>query len=209
MVSSKIILLIFETQFDITSTLLRFQEYYEGPFFRGKVFTLKEYKKWYIQSSPEGRETGKFTYYTDWNGFNIPSYIFEPFKAGWFNPLSVKEKKILKILEKQNLEEPFYLIAVTKQSKNVGNVLNHELKHALFYTNETYRKGVVNLVSEYDFSKLEEELGRMGYTKEVFLDEINAFITSDSYPLETVVPKGVKNKLIKLYAKYGGELCNH
>jgi hypothetical protein len=89
----RIHLLTFDNQIDLTSTFLRFQEHYESPFFKGKYFTLDEFKEWYIKTSPNGKKSGKFTYYTDWGGFNIPSYILKPFYNGAFNPLSENEKQ--------------------------------------------------------------------------------------------------------------------
>ena len=88
-------LLSFDTQHDLTSTFLRFQEHYESPRFKGEVFTLDEFQDWYIKNSPNGIETGKFTYHTDWNGFNIPSHILKPFYEGKFDPLSFDEQAIL------------------------------------------------------------------------------------------------------------------
>jgi hypothetical protein len=81
-------LLVFDNQYDLASTFLRFQEHYESPEFAGKVFTLDEYKNWYINHSPRASKDGVFTYYEDWNGFNIPSKILKPFYGGKFSPLS-------------------------------------------------------------------------------------------------------------------------
>jgi hypothetical protein len=203
MVTPKVVLLTFDSQFDITSTLLRFQEHYESPYFHGKIFSLKEFKSWYVQASPKGRETGKLTYYQDWNGFNFPSYIVTPFKEGKFDPLSGKEKKVLRLLK--DLEEPYYVIGVHKASKNVDAVLDHELKHALFYINEKYREQVIWAIAKVALSTvkaMKEELMEMGYTEEVIVDEINAFVTSGSYPLQSKFPKMVKEKLVKLYEKF-------
>jgi hypothetical protein len=199
-ITPKIILLIFETQFDITSTLLRFQEHYESPEFHGKIFSLKEFKKWYAENSTHGKESGKFTYFADWSGFNIPSHIFSPFKNGDFNPLSVKEKKILKILDK--VEEPYYVIGVYSHQSTAQSTLDHEMRHAMFYTNQEYKKEVLEVISKHDFSKMNIELARIGYTEEVFLDEINAFASSDDCRFEHPVPKRIKDRLLKILDKY-------
>ncbi|HVY01919.1 MAG TPA: hypothetical protein VHA12_04110, partial [Candidatus Nanoarchaeia archaeon] len=87
----------FSTRLLLTSTFLRFQEHYESPKFRGKIFSLEEYKKWYISNSPKGKETGKFTYYEDWSGFNIPGHVLEPFFQGKFDPLSLEEQHFIKL----------------------------------------------------------------------------------------------------------------
>jgi len=88
-IRENIFLLDFETQEELTSTFLRFQEFYESPEFQGKIFTLQEYKAWYTKLK------GKFSYYTDWGGFNIPSRILESFYKGKFDPLSEAEKQFL------------------------------------------------------------------------------------------------------------------
>ena len=56
-IGNNIYLLMFENQFELCSTMLRFQEYYESPKFKNKIFTLEEYKKWYSKGNK------KFTYY--------------------------------------------------------------------------------------------------------------------------------------------------
>lgn len=53
------------TQEQLASTFLRFQEHYESPEFRGKIFTLDEYKEWYMTNSPNSIKKGIFTYYED------------------------------------------------------------------------------------------------------------------------------------------------
>ena len=47
--SQNIILAIFDTQYDLCSTLVRIQEFYESDSdkFRGKLFTLDEYMDYY------------------------------------------------------------------------------------------------------------------------------------------------------------------
>ena len=37
----------FETQKDLTSSLIRFQEHYESPKFRKKMFSFKDFYEWY------------------------------------------------------------------------------------------------------------------------------------------------------------------
>jgi len=123
-VTQKIFLLIFKKQEMLASTFLRFQEYYESPKFKGRIFRLEEYKKWYIKNSPQGQQTGKFTYYSDWNGFNIPSVVLKPFYEGKFNPLSQSEKELLKMF--QNKKEKFYIIGIHREKKNTEKTGSYE-----------------------------------------------------------------------------------
>ena len=64
----QIIHLKFKRKKDLTQTMLRFQEHFESPKFRNKFFSLEEFKAWYITTTPNN----KFTYYSDWSGFNFP-----------------------------------------------------------------------------------------------------------------------------------------
>ena len=193
-VAPQTVLLTFENQFDLTSSLLRFQEHYEGPYFRGKVFSLAEFKAWYKTATGQK----KFTYYTDWNGFNFPSTTLYLFRNQEFNPLSVKEKKVLRLLTA--FEEPFYVIAVHKEK--FDSVLDHELKHALFYLNKEYRDQVLTIIGNVDCLELGFELMDHGYTQEVIPDEINAYVTGESWIWKSKFPKRAKARLVKLYKEF-------
>lgn len=166
-ISKNIFLLTFENQYEITSTLLRFQEYYESPKFQNKIFTLNEYKKWYT------KQKGKFSYYSDWNGFNFPSSILKPFYDKKFNPLSDKEKKILKIFESN--KEKYYVIGVHKKYPASKYLLRHETAHALFYLDPIYKKATLKLIKSINHKKLKNKLRKTdGYSKDVLNDEIQA-----------------------------------
>ena len=49
------------SQYWLTSTFLRFQEYYESPKFRNLGFSLEEFQDWYVTT----RDHGEFSYYSD------------------------------------------------------------------------------------------------------------------------------------------------
>src|SRR3989344_7037797 len=132
-IADKVYLLDFKNQHDISSTFIRFQEYYESPEFKGKIFTLKEYKKWYRKWK------GKFSYYSDWSGFNIPSKTLKPFYDGKFDPLSKEEEKLLSLFKKEKGD--FYIIGVFGNLKT--SAFRHEVAHGLFYTNKEYRRKVL------------------------------------------------------------------
>src|SRR5882757_828898 len=93
-VADGIYLLRFKTQYELTSTFLRVQEHYESPEFHGRIFSLEQYMDWYAE------QYGNFTYYQDWSGFNVPSTAFAPFYAGAFDPLTRKERRLLRFFER-------------------------------------------------------------------------------------------------------------
>ena len=161
-------LISFDNTVNMCKTLLRFAEHYESPKFRNKIFTLKEFKAWYKTT-----RNGEFTYYHDWGGFNVPSYVFESFRQKKFNPLSEREKSFLGAIH--NLKGLFYIIASTKN--NTRTIL-HETAHGLFYLNKEYRDKVVKILSKHDTKAACRTLLKGGYCKEVLPDELNAYILS-------------------------------
>lgn len=200
-VTNRIHLLIFDTQKDVASTFLRFQEHYESPEFRGKIFSLEEFKEWYVQNSPKGKETGEFTYYSDWNGFNIPSSVLKPFYQGKFNPLSEQERKFLQRFKDE--PEPFYVIGVYRATKNLGAILRHETAHGLFFTDETYRNEVLKILSQFDTESIRDELrSKAGYHEQVLDDEVHAYSIDTGRKIKTPIPKGLVTKLRTLYEEH-------
>ena len=98
-----------KTRQDLAATFMRVQEYYESPVFGGRTFSVGEFAAWYAS------EYGAFTYCQDWSGFNIPSWVLEPFRNGGFDPLTDKEKNLLNFFK--NIHDSFYIIGATSQDK--------------------------------------------------------------------------------------------
>lgn len=199
----------FNRQLDLTSTFVRLSEYYESPRFRGKVFTINEFKKWYIETS--GKK--KFTYYKDVSGFNIPSVVFRAFASGKFDPLSKKEKFILNLFKDK--KNKFCVIGTySEKGDNLIDTLHHEIAHGLFYTNRKYRLEVQSLLKRYDLSVVNEFLKKQGYSKAVWLDEAHAFIMCDLNVLRTSDLKVTRKymqlhkKLNDIFKKYYAEVEN-
>jgi hypothetical protein len=189
-----------ETQKELGQTMMRFQEYYENPVWQGKIFTVKEFLNWYQL------EYGSKTYYKDWHGFNFPSSVLEPFKNGLFNPLTKKEKYLLNFFK--NKKGSFYIIGA-----NQKDVLEHELCHALYYTNKKYKESINKLITKNkkEIKQLEKYLIKLGYSKNVIFDEIQAYILDGDYLEEQSikVPKRIKNQIKNIYKLCSGrELCS-
>lgn len=154
----------FPTRHLVTSTFLRFQEHYESPEFAGKVFTLEEFMDWYAATR------GAFTYCEDWSGFNLPSSVFAPFRAGKFDPLTRKEAWLLGLFD--GIEEPFYVIGTVEG----GDALGHEIVHGLFSTAPGYADEVRATLATHPLPAMRLALGKMGYAEHVFDDELNAYL---------------------------------
>lgn len=174
-ITKKIIHLHFGTQQRLASTFMRFQEHYESPEWRGKVFTVGQYLDWYSQ------ENGGNTYTKDWGGFNIPSYVLLPFIRGSFDPLTDAEQEIVDLFRFRT--DKFYIIGTS--SDGDGDALDHELCHGLYYTCEEYRQSVDNCLNDFDLEDIFSFLLEKGYCGEVLQDEAHAYISASAeYLLE-------------------------
>lgn len=193
-VTKNVYCVICKNKKDLGTTFLRFQEHYESPKFKGKIFTHEEFRKWYIKNSPKGKKTGKFTYFQDWAGFNIPSYVLKPFYNGMFNPLSIEEKKLLKFFKQK--KNTFYIIGVFHNVHK--DIIKHEICHGLFYTNPPYRKEVMKIINSMNTKQWNEITSyfkkHQGYHKDVWKDEAHAYIMND---LDFMKRRGVNVRLFK------------
>jgi hypothetical protein len=158
----------FPTQEELANTMLRFQEFYESPKFHGTFFSREEFEKWYAEKN------GAFTYLTDWDGFNIPSTVFEPFLRGKFDPLSEQEWQLIEATA--HLERPFYLIATSEDPD--PTTLRHEIAHGLYATNPDYRAEVYMLMEGCQLAPIHRML-RPGYHPAVWLDECHAYLLAN------------------------------
>ncbi|MDO8467341.1 MAG: hypothetical protein Q7S56_00110 [Nanoarchaeota archaeon] len=197
---------IFKKQHELFLSFIRIQEYYESPKFKGKIFTLDHFKKWYLKSS---NDKNTKAYYTDWEAFNVPSSSLKPFFKGKFNPLSKEENNLIERL-KNIKEKKFYIIGTfTKRNKKD---LKHEVAHALYYTNSNYKKQVNKILKQIDKEeciKINNLLTKVeGYSKNVLADETQAYILADMASLKRnnikisklkVVHKELTKNFIKYY----------
>ena len=208
-IANNIYHLTLPSNWQLAKTFLRFQEHFESPKFRGKIFSLDEYKKWYILNSPIGKKTGKFTYYRDWGGFNIPSKVLIPFYKGKFNPLSKEEKVILKLF-KNKRKKKFYIIATFKNSGRY--LLKHEIAHGLFYTNLKYKREVIKILKRID-QKVKRQITNYlakyggGYHPSVWTDEIHTHILENlnylkKHGVDSTKLLKINKKLNEAFSKY-------
>ncbi len=182
----KIFLVVFARQYDLTSTLLRIAEFEESPEFKNKAFTHTEYADWYAN------QYGAFTYYTDWDGYNLKPSSLKPFYRGKFDPLIEKEKLFLDLFRDYfKRRKSFYIVAINAE-KNSLSTLRHEFIHALFYLYPEYRKIVIRYLRTRaeDAPVFYNLLKKMGYHSSLYRDEFNAYLTTGLTPSF----KGLKRK---------------
>lgn len=199
--SNQIYMLEYKDNNDLASSFLRFQEYYESPKFQGRIFTLGQYKAWYI------KKFGKFSYYEDWDGFDIPGHVLKPFYQGKFNPLTKKEKEILQIF--RAIKTPFYIIGVSLK-KNLHlfkEEIKHELAHAMFYVDAAYKREVLSLLKKHNVSLIKEAIEKnIDYASRVVDDEMQAYIIADPEDLNCKIPTALKVSLNGLYTKHSKKI---
>ncbi len=197
-VAKGIYFLRFKTQYELAATFLRVQEHYESSRFSGRVFSLEEFMDWYAA------KFGNFTYYQDWDGFNVPSTALRPFYEGRFDPLLEKEKRLLRLL--RNERDPFYVIGVAEAASRRG--VSHELAHALFYTDAAYRKAVLSAMRGYNTSALKRQLVSSGYARHVLADEVHAYLLAPGGKLGKASPglTPLRKKLRALFKEHAAAL---
>jgi len=207
-----VILLTFPTQYELTSTLLRFQEYYESPEFKGKVFTVEEFADWYKKIT----RNEEFTYYTDWNGFNFPADALGPFGHFYLfdeqmPDITEKEKAVVETCERitKDRHQLFYVLGVHEEG-GIEYALDHEIAHAFFCTSKVYRDKVLKVINKIpppvwvDMVKfLKEHL----YHPSVWFDEINAY-GATGFPKENPLPKDVCEELNALFIAQKDTMSN-
>lgn len=189
----------FTTREELLRAFVRFQEYYESPAFKEKIFTLDEYETWY--KSYYKKDT--FSYYEDWSGCNVPSFVFDKFRQGVMNPLSEREIDLLSVLP--NDGKKYYVIGTFDGGKE--DVLFHEMCHSLFYSSSLYRKEVLILLDKYDkdLYEVKNYILEMGYHESVLLDEVQAYVLGSKSDLDEDTisyPPELHNQLKEIFDKY-------
>lgn len=185
--NSQIILVKATEQAELGQAFLRFQEHYESPEFKDKIFTEGQFRQWYSE------KYGANTYERDWTGFNIPGSIFDPFVKGLFDPLTQAEQELVKLFRYR--ADKFYVIGAQDSSPET---LEHEICHGLFYTNDSYRDGVKIILGNNPeaIKPVYEYIASLMYHPSVHEDEVHAWLSANSEELDK---EGVKvdEKVVK------------
>jgi hypothetical protein len=197
-IGNNILLLTFDTRYEMGMTMVRLQEYYESPEFKGKFFWLEDFIDYWCKEHGKG---GAFDYPVRWRGYNLPSGVIKDWMKnhayehnGSFTDLvRPKEVQLLDVIhyhfgKKADEWEDFYVIAVSKSEseEDRADIIDHELSHALYNLNPEYR-GKCQEILEEDFAddtggkiKLYMKLclNQKGYHEDVFDDETVAYLAT-------------------------------
>jgi len=185
-IATNVLHVIADTQYDIASTFIRVQEFYESPFeeIRGHFFTHEHYMDVCAHgNNRSGSDEIKFSYLEDWAGFNVPGNIFNK----WVRVFSKRE-----LWEKEQHLIDLVYDHLTKKTNNfyvIGTYvdgdkddINHELSHAWYYLDSEYKKSALKIVRKLPKAakqQLKRYLKKDGYTPEVFDDEIVAYLSTN------------------------------
>ena len=189
--------------YKLAMLFLRAQEYYESPNknFRGnKYFSIWEYIEWYSKQNGNS-----FTYARDWTGFNVPLNVALDLYERVYDvptPYDTVMKEILTEIQKMNEGGVLgYIIGI---SKGDNATYKHEICHGLYHINREYRNGVNKItrsIGPRTYKILCNNLKEMGYTEQVFEDEVQAYLTEGTYQYNFMcgVSETTINKLSKQY----------
>lgn len=179
----------------------RAQEFYESPSkkIRLQKFSIWDYFRWY------SRKKGCFSYTSDFTGFNLPLIVAK--KCYDINELETPyDEKMKAIVNKLFVSgKRQYLIGVDSLS---NCTFEHELAHALYYTNVEYQcetDEVTDSMAKKDLSKFKRNLKDIGYCNSVYRDEIQAYMSTE---INKKITKGVVSKK-KLHQKYKSIFKRH
>jgi hypothetical protein len=156
----------------IANTFMKFYGYYENPKFRGKIFSEKQFERWFRLHTEMGKEY-ELRFQDIAGGFNVPSFVFKPFFEGKFD-LIKEEKNLLKEISKIQKKKFIIISSLENDREN----FKHELSHGFFYMKENYKKEIIDYFKEIPRKKfnmmedilLKEEI----YSRPRLLDEMQA-----------------------------------
>ena len=179
---------------------MRFQEHYESPEFKDRTFSLEEFAHWY------STKYGSFSYAQDWYGFNIPATVLEPFRNGNFDPLTVKEQKLLELCRAADAKS--YIIGVTPSAEYFQETVRHEFAHGAFHVNSAYRSEVAACIRDHKLSPIANGLSKMGYHADVTIDETNAYVLVEPDTIQNYISirntENLREKLNRIFVKHFG-----
>ncbi|MEK7115291.1 MAG: hypothetical protein AAB847_02960 [Patescibacteria group bacterium] len=182
---SQIYFMQFDNLYKAAATFMRFQEYYESPRFKGKIFSWEEFMDYYAE------KRGEFTYFEDFVGFNLPFETLTPFYNKKFDPLTEKERRFLELLK--NKKKGSYIIGATRNCDIED--LRHEIVHGLFHTRPDYKRAVLNCLKKFNITAFKKALKKHEYHPSLYNDEINAYCLTG---LGVIIEKSKVRKLMKM-----------
>lgn len=194
--------LYMSNNYDLAMHFLRYQEYYESPKWVGQIFTLVGYMEFYAKS--EGEEA--FTYTKDWTGFNVPSNVLIKVSEAELpdpNKYDIQMRSLIETVRQEEGDHKFYFIGTCEDDEYIDDTLDHEIGHALWFSNKDYRKVMEDLLNKMPPKNYDATwviLQEMGYHPTTCRDEIHAYATTGPCKeLKKTLPSNVCKPFIRTY----------
>ena len=204
----QIIVANYKTQYDLTMSFVRIQEFYEGPKHKNKFFTLEEYMDYWAENFGHG----VFDYTSKWGGFNFSGKVLQKFIKIYWRNMRAKESLLIDKITDLVLQTPetnktlknTYIIGMCKNNpKKIYKSLNknfkltedneticHEIAHALYCLNTKYKNNINKMLAnpelKDDIERASQTLKEMGYGKNVIKDEIQAYWSTTPRAIPTL-----------------------
>jgi len=197
----------FEKLYDMGMTMVRIQEYYESPEFKGRYFTLERYMDWWAKTEDEDC----FTYSAVWGGFNVPGQVlYDWYYQFYHEDLRDKERALInELIIRCGLDKipEIYFIAVCKEGKDLEETIRHETAHAFYHLHPEYKESCKKLLKQMSakvHAKYSKILLRGGYDKSVVDDEIQAYASSPHSSVR--IPIKPRQRFIKNFDRFKNEI---
>lgn len=204
--NNQIYLVTAQSYQEVGKSMVRISEFFENPnrLFRRKFFTMNKFEEWYKRTQTDNN---RFTYYSDYQGWNCPGNIVELFLSVYGSRLRPEEIKLFSLLGwgHKSWPESWYLIGCSQS--DLGT-LDHEIAHALWTIVPGYRESMLALLSgPNDLSEIKQFLRDAMYSEEVFIDEISSYVMFDSRMLNRNKVKtghfhSLRESMLAIYREY-------
>lgn len=200
--TSKILEIRFDKSYDLCDSTYLFSHHYEDPTWMGKVFTRLELDEHYEQTTGDAHSWKK-----RWAGSNLPDPVFDRFKTGDFIGLNDFETKLVE--EIRDKIGPYYVVMTSEEGIYARD---HELAHALWYTDPVYKASALSIIDKNRqfLNDAVIKLRQIGYSDKVMDDELHVFCgiyyyhCFHSYGIK--VPSDIRAGLTALFNKTKIEL---
>ena len=197
-IQNNIFAVIIPDRYDRCMTFLKVAEYYESPEFKGKHFTFWEFMRWYTEKN------GTFSYVKDWEGANVPLKVFRKFinHGRWIEtPYDYYLCDIWDRIDRHGLKNGYVIFTDSTE----GETFDHEMCHAKFYLDKNYKKLASILVDKlpsHVYNPIKDSLLDMGYCEDVIMDEIQAYMTTNYWDLNTEGIEDLAKKFEETLGQY-------
>lgn len=160
---------------------LRYQEFYESDSdsFRGQGFKWKDFIKFYKEKT----KNEIFTYHEDWLGYNIPCDSIESCMKliPDLNFFDLIMYCIIDTVKQLVGSDKYYLIGIDQSTGDNPDLIYHEMAHALWFSDPSYKEKMSTLIRKMDSSvreKMLQKISDSGYGNNVLYDELQAYMAT-------------------------------